>query len=98
MIEGDSNRSCRDDMIRNKTIRLLVWFLGVGLIAGGVIALRNYNPIRGVGALALGIVAVLVAFQTLKCRNCGKKLRQISAGLTHCPYCGTPYAKTEEMK
>jgi hypothetical protein len=83
-------------MIKNKNIRRILLFAGIVVIGLGIGEIRQKSAIFGMIITACGAVSVVLAFRKLKCAQCGKTLREVSAGLTNCPYCGTSYGEKEK--
>ena len=80
-------------MIMNKNIRRILLFAGIVIFGLGIAEFRQKSTIFGVVITACGAVSIVFAFRKLKCMQCGKTLREVSAGLTNCPYCGTSYGE-----
>ena len=85
-------------MIRNSNIRRLLWFTAIALVILTFAAF--YQKATGVGyaLLALSVVSLILSFHKLTCPNCGKTMRESSAGLKNCPYCGTEYEPKEDAQ
>jgi hypothetical protein len=82
-------------MIKSKTIRQVLWYGGIVLFVAGVAMFQSQTPVMGWPCLVLAIAAVVLSFHKLTCPSCGKAMREISTGLTNCPYCGAEYNPRE---
>jgi len=48
--------------------------------------------------IVVGLVSIAFAFRRMVCPKCGKSMRQVSAELSHCGYCGTAYDRKEDAQ
>jgi len=85
-------------MIKNRKIRRALWFFGLSIFVFAVWAFQKHANVSGVILMSCAIASVVLAFRKLQCAQCGKSLREISAGLTNCPFCGKPYEEMTKPK
>ena len=81
---------CEKMMTIPQSTRKGLFYCGLIIFIGATYFVHSQRIVAML-LFVLGITATVFAFKKLVCPQCGKITRELSAGLKHCGYCGTPY-------